>query len=78
VAASITPSGSLAMLYLPNATTITINQSLMQSGYTATWVDPVSGATSPATPGSTYNSTAQGNNSQGDPDWVLVLQAPPQ
>jgi hypothetical protein len=78
VAASITPTGSLAVLYLPNATTITINESLMQSRYTAKWVDPVSGATSPATPGSTYNSTAQGSNSQGDPDWVLVLQTPPQ
>jgi hypothetical protein len=74
VAASVTPSGSLAVLYLPNATTITINQSLMQSGYTATWVDPVSGAMSQATPGSTYDSTAKGSNSQGDPDWVLVLQ----
>ena len=75
VAASITPSGSLAVLYLPNATTVTINSRLMQSLYTATWVDPVSGATSPATPGATYNSAGRGNNSQGDPDWVLVLQA---
>jgi hypothetical protein len=33
VAASITPTGSRAVLYLPNATTITINQSLMQPGY---------------------------------------------
>ncbi|HTQ92534.1 MAG TPA: DUF4038 domain-containing protein [Streptosporangiaceae bacterium] len=83
VAASRTPdsgSGShLAVLYLPNHTTITIDQAKMAAGYTATWVDPVSGATSAATAGGTppsvtYNSTAKGANSEGDPDWVLVLQ----
>lgn len=81
VAASRTPDSgsgsSLALLYLPNHTTITIDQTKMVSGYTATWVDPVSGATSSATAGSTYNSTAKGTNSQGDPDWVLVLAAAP-
>jgi hypothetical protein len=77
VAASITPTGSLALLYIPNATTITIDQTKVggAGNYTATWVDPVSGATSTATPGATYNTTAKGNNSQGDPDWVLVLQS---
>ena len=48
----------------------------MATGYTATWIDPVSGATSSATPGTTYNSTAKGSNSKGDPDWVLALQGP--
>ena len=76
VAASKTPNGKLALLYLPNSTTITVNQSLLTPGYTATWIDPISGATSAATPGSTYNSTAKGNNSQGDPDWALAFQAP--
>ena len=77
VAASKTPDGSLAVLYLPASTTITINQALLTAGYTATWVDPVSGAKTAATPGSTYNSTAKGSNSQGDPDWVLVFQGSP-
>jgi hypothetical protein len=79
VTASRTPDGgsgsSLAVIYIPAATTITIDQTKMVSGYTATWVDPASGATSSATPGSTFNSTAKGTNSAGDHDWVLVLQA---
>ena len=77
VAASITADGTLAVLYLPNATTITIDQTKLGSGYTATWIDPVTGATSSAATGTTYNSTAKGNNSQGNPDWALVFQGPP-
>jgi len=76
VAASKTPDGKLALLYLPNHTTITVNQSLLTPGYTATWIDPVTGAKTSATPGVTYNSTAKGTNSHGDPDWVLAFQAP--
>jgi len=74
VAASRSPDGTLAVLYLPAHTTVTINQSLLVPGYSATWIDPVSGARTAATPGSTYNSTAKGTNSQGDPDWVLTFQ----
>lgn len=72
-----TGSGSsLAVIYCGLAMSITIDQSKMAAGYTVTWIDPVSGATSAGTPGSTYNSaTAKGNNSAGDPDWVLVLKA---
>jgi hypothetical protein len=77
VAAARTPDETLAVLYLPNATTITIDQTQMAAGYGAKWMDPVTGATTAATVGSTYNSTAQGSNSQGDPDWVLVLASPP-
>jgi len=74
VAASKTPDGTLAVLYLPAHTTVTINQSLLAAGYTATWIDPVSGAKTAAVTGSTYNSTAKGTNSQGDSDWVLAFQ----
>jgi len=74
VAASKTPDGTLAVMYLPAHTTITVNQSLIAPGYSATWIDPITGAKTTATPGSTYNSTAKGTNSQGDPDWVLVLE----
>ena len=77
VTGSITPDGSLAVVYLSHATTITVNQALLNPGYTATWIDPVNGATSPAATGTTYNSTAKGSNSQGDPDWVLAFQGPP-
>jgi len=76
VAASITPDHTLALLYLPRPTTITIDTSLLGPGFTATWIDPVNGATSSAGSGATYNSTAKGNNSQGDGDWALAFQGP--
>ena len=74
VGASVTADKSLALLYLPKGTTITIDQSKIAAGYTATWVDPITCATTAAATGTTYNSTAKGSNSQGDPDWVLTLQ----
>ena len=76
VAASRVSDGSLAVIYCGQHFSITINQAKMQAGYTATWVDPVTTATTAATPGATYNSTPLGNNSAGDPDWALVLQGP--
>ena len=77
VSASRVPDGSLAVIYMSHATTIGIDQSKMAPGYTATWIDPVSGAKTAATPGASYNSAANGNNSAGDPDWVLALQGTP-
>lgn len=77
ISASRTPDSgsgsSLAVIYFSHATTIGIDQTKMVSGYTATWVDPVSGAKHSTTPGASYNSATPGNNSKGDPDWVLVL-----
>ena len=77
VAGSITPTGTLAVIYSGQHFSITIDQTKLNAGYTATWVDPWNLSTTGTTSGSTYNSTGQGNNSQGNPDWVLVLQAPP-
>ncbi len=76
VSASITPDGSLAVIYNPaaNTQTITVNGSLMKAGYTASWVDPASGAKTPATIGATYTQSAA--NSLGEHDWLLVLQGP--
>jgi hypothetical protein len=71
-----THAGELAVIYMSHGSTITIDESKMVAGYTATWLDPKSGATSSATPGTTYNSTAKGTNSDGQADWVLVLKAP--
>jgi hypothetical protein len=76
VAASITPAGTLAVIYSGQHFSITVNQAKMVPGYTATWVDPLSLAQTATTAGSTYNSTPLGNNSAGNPDWALVLQAP--
>jgi hypothetical protein len=75
VAASRVSDGSLAVIYCGQHFSITIDQAKMAAGYTATWVDPSSLAVTAATAGSSYNSTPQGNNSAGNPDWVLVLQA---
>ena len=81
VTASVAPDGSLALIYLSHASTITIDQTKLQSGYTVKWIDPDSGAVYAGTPGGTYNSgAADGSkpilNSTGDPDWVLALAAP--
>jgi hypothetical protein len=76
VTASRTPAGDLSLIYMSHATTITIDQTKMVAGYLAYWADPVTGVKTLTTSGTTYNSTAKGNNSKGDPDWVLVLQAP--
>lgn len=80
VTASWVSDGSLALIYLSHATTITIDQSKMRGGYTARWIDPSSGAAYAGTTGSTYNSGAADgskavSNSAGDPDWVLALVA---
>ena len=76
VAASRAPDGSLAVIYCAVAMSITIDQTKMQAGYTAHWVDPASGAATLTTSGSTYSSSGLGNNSAGAPDWVLILQGP--
>lgn len=81
VTASRTPDGSLALIYLSHASAVTVDQGTLQPGYTASWVDPDSLAIYAGTPGGTYNSGAADGakpvlNNRGDPDWVLVLQAP--
>ncbi len=76
VAASLTAAGDLALIYATHHGSFTIDQTKLVAGYTATWVDPVTCATTSATPGSSYDSTSLGSNSAGNPDWVLVLQAP--
>lgn len=76
VSASKTADGQLAVMYLPNAATaITVNPAGMIPGYSAKWIDPVSGVTSVATIGATYSHA--GPNSIGGTDWVLALIAPP-
>ena len=75
VTASITPAGTLAVIYIPAAANaITVNAAAMASGYGAAWVDPASGARYNTTIASTYSHSAA--NSAGDPDWLLVLSLP--
>ena len=73
VTASRTPDGKLAVIYLSHPTTIGIDESQMAAGYSAYWADPVNGTLTPTSAGSSY--TSSGNNSQGDPDWALILRA---
>jgi hypothetical protein len=77
VAASRVPGGTLAVIYFSagcGSSSITIDQTQLVPGYTATWVDPANGARVAGTPGATYAPATVGSNSAGYADWVLVLQ----
>ncbi len=75
VTGGVTGDGTLAVIYLPDATsqTITIDQAKMGPGYVARWVDPTNGASTPTATGATYHKT--GANAAGASDWLLVLEA---
>jgi hypothetical protein len=80
VAAALTPDGTLGVVYCPSRATITVAMSRMASSTTARWFDPSSGkyssiSGSPFANTGTRNFTTPGNNSEGSPDWVLLLQA---
>ncbi len=72
VTAARAADGTLAVVYLPNATSaITVSMAQIGSSPTATWVDPCNGATSSETVGSSYSHA--GANSSGGTDWLLIL-----
>jgi chitodextrinase len=82
VTAARTPNGKLALAYLPNGGTITVDMSQLSGPVTARWYDPASGAFtaiagSPFPNSGSRDFTTPGNNSDGagNPDWVLVLEA---
>jgi len=73
--------GSLAVIYTPVAHTLTIALTIFLGPVIARWYDPTANtfATifgSPFPNIGTHNFTTPGNNSAGDGDWVLVLEAP--
>lgn len=79
---SLTGGAHLAVAYFPqgNTNTLTIDMTRFAGSVTAQWFDPtnasftaVSG--SPFANTGTHNFTPTGNNSAGDPDWVLLLTA---
>jgi hypothetical protein len=78
--AAKTPDGTLAVVYTPVRHTLTIALNNFSSRVTTRWYDPTAD-TFVAIPGSpfpnsgSHNFTTPGNNSRGDPDWVLLLQA---
>ncbi len=78
--AARTPDGSLVLAYLPTVRTITVDLTKLSGTVTARWYDPTTGAYStvagsPFANTGTQAFTPTGNNSAGDGDWVLVLEA---
>ncbi len=74
-----TGDGTLALAYVPSVRTVTMNLASMVKPVIAQWYDPAGGNYypvngSPFTNAGAQNFTPPGNNSAGDPDWVLVLQ----
>ena len=78
--AARTPDGKLVIAYMPTARTITVDMTKLAGTVTARWYDPTNGVYS-TVPGSPFANTGTrqftptGNNSGGDSDWVLVLEA---
>jgi len=74
-----TPNGKLVIAYVPSARTIVVDMSKLSGPVTGRWYDPTVG-TFANIPGSPFanigsrNFTTPGNNTDGDGDWVLVLE----
>jgi hypothetical protein len=73
--------GTLAVAYLTASASVTVNMGRLAGTTTARWFDPSSGtyravAGSPLVNSGTYTFTPPSQNAGGDPDWVLLLQAP--
>lgn len=74
--------GSLVMAYMPTSRTLTIDMSKLSGPAVAHWYDPANGTYlsivgSPFTNSGSRAFAPSGNNSDGDSDWVLVLETNP-
>ncbi len=72
-----TSNGNTAIIYLPSTQTITVNMTKLSGTITAKWFDPTTGqytsiGTFPNT--GSHQFTPPGNHSDGNNDWVLLLQ----
>jgi hypothetical protein len=69
--------GHHAVVYVPWTTNVTCNLALMAGAVTAQWYDPTNGTYTSAgsSLSGSHSFTHPGNNSAGDPDRVLVLEA---
>ena len=77
---SRTTDGTLVISYLPTIRTVTYNMTRLAGPTTARWYDPTSGnfttiSGSPFVNTGTKAFTPSGNNSIGNSDWVLTLEA---
>lgn len=78
--AARTSDGSLVMAYLPSIRSVTVDMTKLVGITTARWFDPANGTYvamdgSPLANAGSRQFTPPGNNSAGDGDWVLVLEA---
>jgi Putative collagen-binding domain of a collagenase/Protein of unknown function (DUF4038) len=78
--AARTADGSLVVAYMPTARTITVNMAALKSPARAGWFDPTSGtytsvSAEPLANSGTRAFTPPQRNSDGDMDWVLLLDA---
>lgn len=83
-AAARTPDGKLALAYLPDHRTITIDLTQLSAPATARWYDPASGhyhaiEGSPLPNRGAHTFTPPGENAdgKGNGDWILVLETEP-
>ncbi len=81
-AAARASDGSLVMAYTPSAKTLTIDMSKLAGAATARWYDPVNGqykaiSGSPFANSGSRQFATPGNNSEGDPDWLLIIETSP-
>lgn len=78
--AARTPDGSIVVVYMPTARTITVNMASLKAPAAARWFDPTNG-TYTTIPGGPFANTGTrqftppGDNSHGETDWVLLLGA---
>jgi len=84
VTAGLASDGTVAVVYTPTGSSFTVDLSQMvgTGNVTATWVDPYSGTRVAATGSPLAQSShafvassERGNNSNGDADWALLLEA---
>ena len=77
--AARTPSGSLALVFMPTSRTITIDMTKFAGSVTAKWFDPTSNtfstvSGSPFPNAGSRQFTPPSNNAEGSDDWLLVLE----
>jgi hypothetical protein len=81
-AAGRSADGKLVMVYSPNSKNLTVDMTKLSATATARWYDPTNGQYRAIT-GSPFPNTGSrqfqtpGNNSDGDPDWILILETNP-
>jgi len=78
--AAKTSDGSLVIVYMPTARTISVNMASLKAPAAARWFDPTNGTYATAPGGAFANTgtrqfTPPGKNSIGGGDWVLLLKA---